>query len=127
MNELSPDKVNDFVIASSLRLPFNTPFVSNVADISDVLDNPTPQAVAKYAAKKTANTFIPAIVREIATRMDTEKGIQTGMELEREKAPKGASTAEIFKGEFMSKIPGLRQQLPLKGSGRQPVTPGVTP
>jgi len=36
------------------------------------------------------------------------------MEPEREKYPKGASTAEIFKGEFMSKIPGLRQQLPLK-------------
>lgn len=127
MNTLSTDKVKDFVIASSLRLPFNTPFVSNVADISDVLDNPTPQAITKYAAKKTANTFIPAIVREIATRMDTEKGIQTGMELEREKSPKGAGTAEIFKGEFMSKIPGLRQQLPLKGSGRKPATSGETP
>jgi hypothetical protein len=127
MNELPPDKVNAFVTASSVKLPFNTPFVSNIADISDILDNPAPQALAKFAAKKLSNAVIPAVIREIATRMDTEKGIQTGMEPEREKAPKGASTAEIFKGEFMSKIPGLRQQLPLKGSGRQPVTPGVIP
>ena len=127
MNELPPDKVNAFVTASSVKLPFNTPFVSNIADISDILDNPAPQALAKFAAKKLSNAVIPAVIREIATRMDTEKGIQTGMEPEREKAPKGASTAEIFKGEFMSKIPGLRQQLPLKDSGRKPVTPGVIP
>lgn len=127
MNELPPDKVNAFVTASSVKLPFNTPFVSNIADISDILDNPAPQALAKFAAKKLSNAVIPAVIREIATRMDTEKGIQTGMEPEREKAPKGASTAEIFKGEFMSKIPGLRQQLPLKDSGRQPVTSRETP
>ena len=127
MNELPPDKVNAFVTASSVKLPFNTPFVSNIADISDILDNPAPQALAKFVAKKLSNAVIPAVIREIATRMDTEKGIQTGMEPEREKAPKGASTAEIFKGEFMSKIPGLRQQLPLKDSGRQPVTSRETP
>jgi hypothetical protein len=114
MNELPEDKVNDFVWASSLKLPLNTPFVSNIAEISDVLSSPFPKAIAKYVSKKASNTLIPAMVREIAMRMDTEKGFQTGMEPEREKYPEGASTAEIFKGEFMSKIPGLRQQLPLK-------------
>jgi ubiquitin len=114
MNELPEDKVNDFVIASSLKLPLNTPFVSNVAEISDVLDNPAPKAIAKLLAKKASNTLIPAIVREIAMRMDTEKGFQTGMEPEREKYPKGSGAFDIVKGELQSKIPGLRQQLPLK-------------
>jgi hypothetical protein len=54
------------------------------------------------------------MVREIAMRMDTEKGFQTGMEPEREKYPKGSGAFDIVKGEFQSKIPGLRQQLPLK-------------
>jgi hypothetical protein len=114
MNELPEDKVNDFVLASSLKLPLNTPFVSNVAEISDVLDNPAPKAIAKLLAKKASNTLIPAMVREIAMRMDTEKGFQTGMEPEREKYPKGLGAFDIVKGEFQSKIPGLRQQLPLK-------------
>jgi len=114
MNELPEDKVNDFVLASSLKLPLNTPFVSNVAEISDVLDNPAPKAIAKLLAKKASNTLIPAMVREIAMRMDTEKGFQTGMEPEREKYPKGSGAFDIVKGEFQSKIPGLRQQLPLK-------------
>jgi ubiquitin len=114
MNELPEDKVNDFVIASSLKLPLNTPFVSNVAEISDVLDNPAPKAIAKLLAKKASNTLIPAMIREIAMRMDTEKGFQTGMEPEREKYPKGSGAFDIVKGEFQSKIPGLRQQLPLK-------------
>jgi hypothetical protein len=114
MNELPEDKVNDFVLASSLKLPLNTPFVSNVAEISDVLDNPAPKAIAKLLAKKASNTLIPAMVREIAMRMDTEKGFQTGMEPEREKYPKGSGAFDIVKGEFQSKIPGLRQQLPFK-------------
>jgi ubiquitin len=114
MNELPEDKVNDFVLASSFKLPLNTPFVSNVAEISDVLDNPAPKAIAKLLAKKASNTLIPAMVREIAMRMDTEKGFQTGMEPEREKYPKGSGAFDIVKGEFQSKIPGLRQQLPLK-------------
>ena len=114
MNTLPEDKVNDFVIASSFKLPLNTPFVSNVAEISDVLDNPAPKAIAKLLAKKASNTLIPAMVREIAMRMDTEKGFQTGMEPEREKYPKGSGAFDIVKGEFQSKIPGLRQQLPLK-------------
>ncbi len=114
MNELPEDKVNDFVLASSLKLPLNTPFVSNVAEISDVLDNPAPKAIAKLLAKKASNTLIPAMIREIAMRMDTEKGFQTGMEPEREKYPKGSGAFNIVKGEFQSKIPGLRQQLPLK-------------
>ncbi len=114
MNELPEDKVNDFVLASSLKLPLNTPFVSNVAEISDVLDNPAPKAIAKLLAKKASNTLIPAMVREIAMRMDTEKGFQTGMEPEREKYPKGSGAFDIVKGEFQSKIPGLRQQLPVK-------------
>ena len=127
MNTLPEDKVNAFIVATTARLPFNTPFINNLKDIIEVVTNPNPKTLATFGAKKASNLLIMPFIKELANRKDTEIGWQTGMEPEREKYPEGASTAEIFKGEFMSKIPGLRQQLPLKGSGRQPVTPGVIP
>ena len=127
MNTLPEDKVNAFIVATTARLPFNTPFINNLKDIIEVVTNPNPKTLATFGAKKASNLLIMPFIKELANRKDTEIGWQTGMEPERDKYPEDASTAEIFKGEFMSKIPGLRQQLPLKGSGRQPVTPGVIP
>lgn len=127
MNTLPEDKVNAFIVATTARLPFNTPFINNIKDIIEVVTNPNPRTLATFGAKKTSNLLIMPFIKELANRKDTEIGFQTGMEPEREKYPEGASTAEIFKGEFMSKIPGLRQQLPLKNSGRKPVTSGETP
>jgi hypothetical protein len=114
MNELPEDKVNAFIVATTARLPFNTPFINNLKDIIEVVTNPNPKTLATFGAKKASNLLIMPFIKELANRKDTEIGWQTGMEPEREKYPEGASTAEIFKGEFMSKIPGLRQQLPLK-------------
>lgn len=127
MNTLPEDKVNAFIVATTARLPFNTPFINNLKDIIEVVTNPNPRTLATFGAKKASNLLIMPFIKELANRKDTEIGFQTGMEPEREKYPEGASTAEIFKGEFMSKIPGLRQQLPLKDSGRQPVTSRETP
>jgi len=114
MNELPEDKVNDFVLATTARLPFNTPFINNLKDIIEVVTNPNSKTLATFGAKKASNLLIMPFIKEIAMRMDTEKGFQTGMEPEREKYPKGSGAFDIVKGEFQSKIPGLRQQLPLK-------------
>jgi hypothetical protein len=127
MNTLPKDKVNAFIVATTARLPFNTPFINNLKDIIEVVTNPNPKTLATFGAKKASNLLIMPFIKELANRKDTEIGFQTGMEPERDKYPEDASTAEIFKGEFMSKIPGLRQQLPLKDSGRQPVTSRETP
>jgi hypothetical protein len=114
MNELPEDEANAFIVATTARLPFNTPFINNLKDIIEVVTNPNPKTLATFGAKKASNLLIMPFIKELANRKDTEIGWQTGMEPEREKYPEGASTAEIFKGEFQSKIPGLRQQLPLK-------------
>ncbi len=121
-----PEQRDGLRLASVLRLPINTPLASNSKDLLNALtDSSSTQGAKKLLARKISNVFIPGGVRDIAERMDSGRGILTGSEIEREKIPKVINPKtgkdvqtknfiDILKGDIQSKIPVLRQRLPIK-------------
>lgn len=135
--KLSDSQRDPLIARSLLNMPFETPFASNIKDLLGVAGGA--MDFRQFAARKITNTVIPGGVRDLAERTDVAPGsslmeqlFNTGKSIEREKYPKektrefvrgkGMQNKEnttkdfgkIIQGEFKSKIPGLRQQLPKK-------------
>lgn len=135
--KLSDSQRDPLIARSLLNMPFETPFASNIKDLLGVAGGA--MDFRQFAARKITNTVIPGGVRDLAERTDVAPGsslmeqlFNTGKSIEREKYPKektrefvrgkGMQSKEkttkdfgkIIQGEFKSKIPGLRQQLPKK-------------
>lgn len=121
-----PEEAAALRLTTILRLPINTPLASNTKDLLNALtDSSSTVAVKKFAARKLSNIFLPGVVRDSAERMDSKNGILTGSEIEREKIPKVINPKtknevqtknfiDILTGDVKSKIPFLRQTLPIK-------------
>lgn len=123
-----PEEAAALRLTTILRLPINTPLASNTKDLLNALtDSSSTVAAKKFAARKLSNIFLPGVVRDSAERMDTKDsmGILTGSEIEREKIPKVINPKtknevqtknflDILTGDVKSKIPFLRQTLPIK-------------
>jgi hypothetical protein len=89
----------------------NNPLASNLRDILELTNSSTPSTILpEYVGKKTSNVLIPGIVRDSATQIDEI----ANADAQRKKYEKDAGAFDIVKGEFQSKIPFWRQQLPLK-------------
>lgn len=110
-SDMDENSKRNLYLSTGIKMISNNPLASNLRDVLELTNSSTPSTVLpEYVGKKTSNVLIPGIVRDSATQIDEI----ANADAQREKYPKGSGAFDIVKGEFQSKIPGLRQQLPLK-------------
>ncbi len=110
-SDMDEDSKRNLYLSTGIKMVSNNPLASNLRDVLELINSSTPSTVLpEYVGKKTSNVLIPGIVRDSATQIDEIANAN----VQRKKYEKGSGAFDIVKGEFQSKIPFWRQQLPLK-------------
>jgi hypothetical protein len=110
-SDIDENSKKNLYLSTGIKMVSNNPLASNLRDILELTNSSTPSTVLpEYVGKKTSNVLIPGIVRDSATQIDEI----ANADAQRKKYEKDAGAFDIVKGEFQSKIPFWRQQLPLK-------------
>jgi len=110
-SDMDENSKRNLYLSTGIKMVSNNPLASNLRDILELTNSSTPSTILpEYVGKKTSNVLIPGIVRDSATQIDEI----ANADAQRKKYEKDAGAFDIVKGEFQSKIPFWRQQLPLK-------------
>jgi hypothetical protein len=110
-SDMDEGSKKNLYLSTVVKMASSSPLASNVRDVLEFFNSSTPiEAGSEYVGKKASNLLVPGVFRDSATQMDK---ILNG-NAQRKKYEKDASAFDIVKGEFQSKIPFWRQQLPLK-------------
>jgi hypothetical protein len=110
-SDMDESSKKNLYLSTVVKMASSSPLASNVRDVLEFFNSSTPiEAGSEYVGKKSSNLLVPGVARDSATQMDE---ILNG-NVQRKKYEKDAGAFDIIKGEFQSKIPFWRQQLPLK-------------